>query len=278
MNTGTDWGGRSPGGGDGYDFARFMDELSGARSVSVLTGAGISAESGVPTFRGKGGIWEDVAIEDVATLTALRRDPARVWAWFRDLRSTLATCGPNPAHFGLAALEDRFPDLTVITQNIDNYHQLAGSRNVVELHGNAGWDRCQSCGTRTPAREEGPKGAPSDGAVPGCPCGGPLKPDVVFFEESLDPVAVERAFAAAERSEFMLVIGTSAMVTPAASLPFFAFQTGTKVIEINLEPTGHTPIALLSMFVPATVAVGRILLHLGLVVGRTGKGCGSVQK
>jgi NAD-dependent deacetylase len=241
------------------DFETFIDEFSRAHSVSVLTGAGMSAESGVPTFRGKGGIWEEVSIEDVATLTAFRRDPVRVWEWFQDLRMTLDQCGPNSAHRALAVLEDRFEDFTLITQNIDNYHHLAGSRNVVEMHGNTGWDRCWSCGERYEvtgvkrAREELP---------PKCSCGGTLKPDVVFFEESLDAGDVERAFGAAQRSEFMLVIGTSAIVAPAASLPYIASQSGAKVIEINLEPTGHTSIASLSMFEPATIAMDRILVAL----------------
>jgi len=239
-----------------YNFQDFIDEFLQARSVSVLTGAGISAESGVPTFRGKGGIWEDVSIGDVATLTAFRRDPVRVWEWFQDLRKTFMNCGPNEAHFALAKLEDTFEDFTLITQNIDNFHQLAGSNNVVELHGNAGWDQCWRCGKRYKMAD---LTLPSEMLPPKCSCGGNLKPDVVFFEESLSAGEVEKAFAAVQRCEFLLVIGTSAIVVPAASLPYLAYQSGVKVIEINIEPTGHTSVASLSLFEPATVAMRRIV-------------------
>lgn len=243
-----------------YDFDSFIKEFSNARSVSVLTGAGISAESGVPTFRGKGGIWEEVSIEDVATITAFRRDPVRVWEWFQDLRATLAGCEPNSAHYAIARLEDHFSDFTVITQNIDNYHRLAGSRNVIELHGNTEWDRCWTCGKRYPAVRMKRK---REDLPPTCSCGGNLKPDVVFYEESLSHEDVEQAHNAVQRSEFLLVIGTSAIVVPAANLPFIAYQSGARVIEINLEPTGHTPVASLSLFEPATVAMRRIIDALG---------------
>jgi len=237
-----------------YTFEDFIDEFSKARSVAVLTGAGISAESGVPTFRGKGGIWEEVSIEEVATISAFLRNPVRVWEWFTDLRKIFEKCGPNAAHSSLAALEDHFDDLTIITQNIDNYHQKSGSRNVVELHGNAWWDRCWSCGKRYEVKILEHEKLP-----PRCDCGGTLKPDVVFFEEQLPLQAVNKAFRTVESCQFMLVVGTSAIVTPAAALPYIGHRAGARIIEINLEPTGHTSFASLSLFEPATVALHRIL-------------------
>ena len=131
----------------------------------------------------------------------------------------------------------------------------------MELHGNTGWDRCWTCGTRYPVSEVKRK---REELPPLCSCGGTLKPDVVFFEESLNMDNVETAFAAAQRSEFMLVVGTSAIVVPAASIPYLAYQSGTKIIEINLGPTGHTSVASLSMFEPATSAVEQITSALGL--------------
>ena len=240
-----------------YTYDNLIADLRDAESVAVLTGAGISAESGVPTFRGKGGIWEEVSIEDVATITAFIRDPVRVWEWFTDLRKVLARCEPNDAHRSLAVLEDRIRDFTLITQNIDNYHQMAGSRNVVELHGNALWDRCWTCGRRYDSKEVDVTVLP-----PKCECGGTLKPDAVFYEESLSEDVVNKAFDAASRCEIMLTVGTSAMVVPAASLPYVARRSGAKIIEINLEPTGHSSLASLSLFEPATSALTGIVQSL----------------
>lgn len=242
-----------------YDFMDFIREFSQAKSVAVLTGAGISAESGVPTFRGKGGIWEEISIEEVATISAFETNPVRVWEWFLDLRKTFKNCSPNSAHTSLAKLEERFDDFTLITQNIDNYHQEAGSRNVVELHGNAWWSRCWSCGARFEDKALG-----FDSLPPRCDCGGRLKPDVVFFGEALPIGELERAIQAAQRCEFMLVIGTSAIVAPATSLPYCAYQSGGKIIEVNLEPTGHSSLASLSLFEPATKALERIVEAMGL--------------
>ncbi len=240
-----------------YDFKEFINEFRGASSVAVLTGAGISAESGVPTFRGKGGVWEKISIEEVATISAFRRNPVKVWEWFNGMRENMGECEPNAAHYALARMEEQFDDFTVITQNIDNYHREAGSTNVVELHGNAGWDRCWTCGTRVKA------GTPKfDSIPPICNCGGTMKPDVVFFGESLSIDNLNRAWDAAGRCQFMLVIGTSAIVEPAASIPYLAKRSGAKVIEFNLEPTGHTSTADLSLFEPASTALERIIRAL----------------
>jgi len=229
-------------------------EFPTAGSVAVLTGAGISAESGVRTFRGKGGIWESESIEEVATIEAFRRDPVRVWKWFLDMKRTLSGCAPNKAHFALARLERHFKDFTLITQNIDNYHRAAGSRNVVELHGNAWRSVCTSCGAVS-----GDRVIELEDLPPRCECGGSLKPDVVFFGESLPADALEKALEAVRRCDFMLVIGTSAVVAPAASLPFFAHRDGARIIEVNLEHTDHSRLASLSLFEPATTALEKIV-------------------
>jgi len=174
------------------------------------------------------------------------------------MRRTMASCEPNRSHYALAKLENEFQDFTLITQNIDNYHHLAGSENVVELHGNTWWRKCPQCGNR----EEDLK-LELDVMPPKCECGGIYKPDVVFFGESLPRGALEKAWQAA-RCDFMLVIGTSAVVEPAASIPFVAHQNKARIIEFNLEPTGHTPMVSLSFFEPASESLGRIIDALDL--------------
>ncbi len=241
-----------------YSFEDLAREFPAARAVAVLTGAGISAEGGVPTFRGKDGIWDKIAIEEVATIEAFRRDPVRVWEWFLDMKRTVKECRPNAAHHILARMEEHFEDFTLITQNIDNYHKEAGSRNIVELHGNAWRSACTACGRRIDDNR-----LEFDELPPRCYCGSRLKPDVVFFGESLPVEAIEKAFEAVRRCDFMLVIGTSAIVQPAASLPFYAHQAKARILEINLEPTYHTPMASLSLFEAASSALEKIEKILG---------------
>ena len=201
--------------------------------VTVLTGAGISAESGVPTFRGQAGLWRDFRPEDLATPRAFRRDPGLVWEWYDWRRGLIGACEPNAAHRTLAEMEQRLPDLTLITQNVDGLHQLAGSRHVLELHGNIWRTRCLGCD-----RVSEDHRVPLPEIPPHCPkCGGPLRPDVVWFGESLPSQVLEAAWAAAARCRLMLVIGTSAVVHPAASLPLVALRNGARLIEINPAET-----------------------------------------
>jgi NAD-dependent deacetylase len=205
-------------------------------SVAVLTGAGISAESGVPTFRGQGGLWRDFRPEELATPEAFRRDPALVWAWYNWRRELIGGCGANAAHQTLAAMEDALPRFTLITQNVDGLHRAAGSRNVLELHGNIWRLRCTACGD---AMED--HRVPLPEIPPRCPqCDGLLRPDVVWFGESLPAQVLEEAWAAAAGCGTMLVIGTSAVVEPAASLPMVALRNGARVIEVN---PGETPLS-----------------------------------
>jgi NAD-dependent deacetylase len=211
---------------------RLRELVAAGRDVAVLSGAGISAESGVPTFRGQGGFWENESFEDLATPGGFARDPEKVWRWYDARRRQVAGCAPNAGHRALAAYEARRPGLTVITQNIDGLHQAAGSRNVVELHGALFRVRCTRDGT---PRED--RRVPLPGIPPRCECGALLRPDIVWFGEPLPEEAIEAAFGAARRSTLFLVIGTSAVVYPAAGLPAIASAAGAWVVEINPEPT-----------------------------------------
>ena len=214
-----------------------------AKRVAVLTGAGISAESGIMTFRGKDGIWEKFEPDEVATPAAWAKDPKKVWGFHEGLQQAVMESEPNQAHLTLAEMEKHYDEFTVITQNIDNYHRDAGSENVIELHGNAFRMRCTREGTVSPDTEIPKKELP-----PKCKCGSLLRPDVVWFNEQLPRDALDGAFAASEACQVMLVIGTSAFVQPAALMPAIAHEHGAAVIEFNLEPTPHSGLALYSFF------------------------------
>jgi NAD-dependent deacetylase len=211
--------------------------LRQARSIAVLTGAGISAESGVPTFRdAQTGVWAKFKPEELATPEAFRRDPRLVWEWYAWRRDLVAGVEPNAGHRALVELERRTPQFTLITQNVDGLHQRAGSRNVIEIHGNI---------TRTKCFEEDrpvDRWEPTGEVPPRCPrCGGRLRPDVVWFNEMLPRDAMERALAASRGCEVFLSIGTSGLVQPAASLPLEAIERNAVVIEINPIETPLTP-------------------------------------
>jgi NAD-dependent deacetylase len=215
-----------------------QNRLGQARRVAVLTGAGVSAESGVPTFRGAGGLWRTHRAEDLATPEAFHRDPRLVWEWYGWRRQLIAGCRPNAAHLAIAALERRSPEFLLITQNVDGLHRLAGSVRVVELHGNLWRVRCVEEGKTMEHLD-----IPLRAIPPRCACGGLLRPDVVWFGEALPPEALQAAYDAAESCDVFLVVGTSALVQPAASLPMIARRRGACVVEVNLEPTPLTSIA-----------------------------------
>lgn len=202
-----------------------------ARSLTVLTGAGISAESGIPTFRGKEGLWKTLRPEELANVEAFLKNPELVWEWYRFRREIVAKAVPNPGHAALAQLEACASDFTLVTQNVDGLHRRAGSRHVIELHGNILDDVCLHCGKKS---TEASGGA---GPVPRCACGGPLRPGVVWFGEALPAGAFEKAAEASARAELFLSVGTSAVVYPAASLPLVAREAGAYVVEINPERT-----------------------------------------
>ncbi len=203
--------------------------------MAVLTGAGVSAESGVPTFRGADGLWRQCRAEDLATPEAFARDPKLVWEWYDWRRQLIGRCEPNPAHHAIAALEARVPGFLLITQNVDGLHRKAGNRKLVELHGSLWRTRCVKEGTLSEIPEASLPSIP-----PRCVCGALLRPDVVWFGEPLPAESIRRARQAAESCDLMLVVGTSALVQPAASLPMIAKAHGSYVVEVNLEPTPLT--------------------------------------
>jgi NAD-dependent deacetylase len=212
--------------------ARARSLIAAARSVAVLTGAGVSAESGIPTFRGAGGWWRTHRAEDLATPEAFARDPRLVWQWYEERRQGAAAAAPNPAHHALAALERRVAAFTLVTQNIDGLHQRAGSRNVIALHGDLWTVRCTRCGAE---RED--RTVPLPELPPRCRCGGVERPAIVWFGESLPTGAMDRAADAVAESDVTLVVGTSSVVQPAASLVWVALHRDIPVIEVNPEPT-----------------------------------------
>ncbi|HSN03345.1 MAG TPA: NAD-dependent deacylase [Nitrospira sp.] len=215
------------------------EELSEARSrvataqaITVLTGAGISADSGVPTFRGANGLWRNYRAEDLATPEAFQRDPRLVWEWYNWRRELIATKRPNPAHHAVAALEARLPAFWLITQNVDGLHRVAGSHKLSEIHGNIWMVRCTSCGT---VAENHQIPLP---LLPSCDrCRGLLRPHIVWFGESLDQEDLARCAKALQDCDVLIVIGTSGVVYPAAGFASVAKEAGAFVIEVNPDPT-----------------------------------------
>ena len=207
--------------------------LASARSIAVLTGAGISADSGVPTFRGVDGLWRTYRAEDLATPEAFERDPRIVWEWYNWRRELIATKSPNPAHVALAELEQRANlRMWLITQNVDGLHRAAGSRRLSEIHGNIWLVRCTDCGVVAEDRR-----VPIP-ILPTCDsCGAVLRPHIVWFGESLDPVELRHCDEALRSCDLLLVIGTSGVVYPAAGFASVAKQAGAIVVEINLDET-----------------------------------------
>ncbi|MBZ5575167.1 MAG: NAD-dependent deacylase [Acidobacteriia bacterium] len=217
------------------DLDQARRRLAEAQSVAVLTGAGISAESGIPTFRGSGGLWKNYRAEDLATPEAFARDPRLVWEWYNWRRESIAKAAPNPAHQALVKLEIDKPHFTLITQNVDGLHDLAGSGRMLKLHGDIWRMRCTSCGSNWPDRRPTLPKLP-----PHCACGGLARPGVVWFGEPLPEGIMKEAEHAAASAHVFLVIGTSAVVYPAAGLVPFAKQSGASVIEINTESTAFS--------------------------------------
>jgi NAD-dependent deacetylase len=208
-----------------------VERLAASRRVAVLTGAGVSAESGIPTFRDAlTGLWANYDPQELATPEGFARNPGLVWEWYAERRARIAEVQPNPGHVALAALAQRFERFTLVTQNIDSLHQRAGSREVVELHGNIARVKCSREDTVVDA-------FPAGESPPRCHCGAWLRPDVVWFGEMLPAAALARAEEAAEHCEVFFSIGTSAQVYPAAELPLRALSAGAAVVEINPERT-----------------------------------------
>lgn len=232
-----------------------------ARRVVVLTGAGVSAESGVPTFRdAQTGLWENFKPEELATPEAFRRDPKLVWEWYAWRREKVRSVQPNAGHKALAAMAKRFAEFTLITQNVDGLHQRAGSAGVIELHGNI---------TRSKCFEEDiviPEWTHTGEVPPRCPqCQGQLRPDVVWFGESLPETAINEAMRASGACDVFLSIGTSSVVYPAAMLPEIALRAGATVVEINPDATPLTPNASFSLRGPSGIVLPDLLRAAGFV-------------
>jgi NAD-dependent deacetylase len=219
------------------------ERIAEARSLTVLTGAGISADSGVPTFRGTDGLWRNYRAEDLATPEAFERNPRLVWEWYNWRREILATKKPNEAHLALAELEQRFTDkMWLITQNVDGLHRQAGSHRLSEIHGNIWLVRCTGCGTVTENRQV-PIPIP-----PAClDCKALLRPHIVWFGESLDPTDLRQCNDALGSCDLFLVIGTSGVVYPAAGFATMAKEVGATVVEINLVETPQSSLVDLSL-------------------------------
>jgi NAD-dependent deacetylase len=219
------------------------EKIKASNSVVVLTGAGISQESGVPTFRGKDGLWKDFRAEDLATPEAFHRDPVLVWEWYNWRRGLIKPLKPNPGHYALVELEKRIPDFTLVTQNVDGLHRAAGSKDPIEMHGTIWRVRCLECKRSFESREVPIKILPECEA-----CGGLLRPDVVWFGESLDTKILHAIYTYLQRAQVMLVVGTSAIVQPAASFGIVAKRTaGAFVAELNRSRTHQSPVFDLSI-------------------------------
>jgi NAD-dependent deacetylase len=231
------------------DLDRAVDALRQADRICVLTGAGVSAESGVPTFRASDGLWEGHRIEDVASPEGFVRDPGLVWNFYNARRANVKTVQPNPGHVALAELEHRWGDrFTLVTQNVDGLHRAAGSRNLLEIHGSLHRTRCLDC------EEVKDRGLEPLASLPLCECGGSLRPDIVWFGEGLPEDIWQAAMIAAHECNVMLVVGTSAVVHPAASLIPIAKRSrkpGAKVIEINLAETDASSFADIGLYGPS---------------------------
>lgn len=251
--------------------AREVDEaralLADARRIVVVTGAGISAESGVPTFRGPEGLWRNHRPEELATPQAFRRDPRLVWAWYAWRRDLVASCAPNAGHMALARLalrDDRH--VTLVTQNVDHLHEKAAEEAgpavpptaILKLHGSLFVDRCTRCRRRSDGVVE--VDASSLASLPRCPaCGGLLRPDVVWFGETLDATILQTAFREAAAADVCVAVGTSGVVHPAASVPLSTVRAGGAFIEVNPDESALSPVANVVLRGPAGTVLPRLL-------------------
>jgi NAD-dependent deacetylase len=235
-----------------------ISRLSSASSVVAFTGAGVSAESGVPTFRSPGGLWKNFKAEELATPQAFESNPRRVWEWYLHRRALIGESQPNAGHYALAEWEKHIGRFSLVTQNVDGLHRRAGSTEVHELHGNILRSKCHTCGR--PAGEIGPD---AEGNLPYCPCGGPVRPDVVWFGETLPPDVWERAWNDARHTDVFLSVGTSSVVYPAAGLIEVARMGGAMLVEVNPEETEQSDVFDFVFRGPSGVVLPEISRRLG---------------
>lgn len=210
--------------------------------VVVLSGAGVSVESGVPIFRGKGSMWEIPEARKLASRAGLPWNTKETWEYYEWRRRLVSQCKPNAAHYTIFELGNYFEDFCLITQNVDGLHARAGSKNILELHGNMWRGRCAECGRIVSLLE-----TPLRSLPPYCLCGYALRPDVVQFGEPIDPKVLNAAFTASKKAELFLVVGTSGIVSPASKMPIIALENNAKVVEVNPDPTVLTPYMSLSI-------------------------------
>lgn len=220
-------------GAAGIDLA--VDWLKNCKFLFVLTGAGVSKESGIPTFRDAlEGLWANYDAEELATPQGFKKNPSLVWQWYDSRRGKVADVQPNPGHFALAELEKLVPEFFLVTQNVDGLHVRAGSKRVIEIHGNITRFKCFD------KHHEQSDVEPNQKEPPKCHCGSLIRPDVVWFGEAMPERLMQESYIAAEKADVALVVGTSGLVQPAASLPFVAKRAGAKVIEVNPNRTELT--------------------------------------
>lgn len=240
---------------------QLIDRLQSTDSVVVLTGAGASAESGIPTFRDPGGLWDRFDPTELASIGGFRSNPIRVQSWYSARRANVLRAKPHGGHIALAELEKGFGDFTLVTQNVDGLHSRAGSKNVIEVHGSLMTAVCISCGAACDPLDVSPEAdRPQQ-----CRCGGYVRPAVIWFGELLDPVTVERAWSAAAHCDVFLSVGTGADVYPAASLPLVAAQNGAYVVEINPHPTAISSRVDEKVSQPAGTALPELVKQLAQV-------------
>lgn len=232
---------------------RLVAALARATNVVVFTGAGVSAESGVPTFRGNEGVWKKFKPEELANLDAFMRNPELVWEWYAHRKRIIADIQPNAGHYALATMEQLFPRFAVVTQNIDNLHRRAGSKTVYELHGSIERNYCMKCGALYLNEEILCGDAHCQVSIRCRKCSGLIRPDVVWFGEMLPEDEWEKSVRAAESADIVLSVGTSGVVYPAAEIPLLAKRQGAYVVEINPEPTPLTGTA--DEFIPGLSGV-----------------------
>jgi len=211
---------------------KLLERLEDAKNIVFFTGAGISAESGIDTFRGKGGLWTKLKPEELANFDAFMRNPDMVWEWYQYRRKIIDETKPNAAHLTIAEMEKYFDNVVVVTQNVDNLHGRAGSKTIYELHGNIERNYCIKCETVYSSKDFS-----YEGNVPHCKCGGLIRPDIVWFGEMLPQDVFSSAEKAANECDIIFVVGTSAVVYPAAYIPIDAKRSGAYLVEINLEKT-----------------------------------------
>jgi len=241
----------------GERLSELAERIRSSSRITVLTGAGVSAASGVPTFRGREGLWNNFSAEQLATAEAFRRDPKLVWEWYSWRRELISRCQPNAAHLVLAAWSRRFTGFTLITQNVDGLHERAGTQYVIRFHGSiwevSCWNRCASSPPRW-----WDDSVPLPSIPPLCPhCGGITRPGVVWFGENIDPSIADRSLKAA-RCDLFLTVGTSALVYPAAGLTFDAKTQGAFTVEINPEATPASGSVDLAIQEPAEAVLPKV--------------------